>query len=120
MQSACLVEPGPEYAARRSYRLKAGLILTTSDPKTNPLFAPFSRTSAAAVHQAGHGWQGRLSTVTVQANIFADREDSRTFGNVQHFGIQNKLDPQLHERIQMDSFTRKPGRLDPPAHRESA
>ncbi len=233
---------------RGRYRLKAGLILTTSDPNTNPLFAPFSRTSAAAVpvkrvtvgkgdspsvtfhypapprfprnfrgegryivrdlgfdvpftwdaedgdiQMVAGGWKhpiyftnvvkdGILYTKTYKwpgvgkgvciptgpwdrqffndwfatsryvgratidgkqqrkvnhfragivfslnpdpgdfdripfasADIFVDRKDSRIFWNVQHFGIQNKLDPQLDEWIQMDSFTRKPGRLDPP------
>ena len=49
-----------------------------------------------------------------EADIFVDQDNSMVFRNVQHFGLQNLLDPQLDEWIQMDTFVLKPGRIDPP------
>lgn len=49
------------------------------------------------------------------ADFFVDRNDSQTLWNVQQFGVQNLLDPQLDEWIQMKTFERKPGVLKPPS-----
>lgn len=56
-----------------------------------------------------------LRVPLASADIFVQHGRSSTFWNVQHFGVQNLLDPQLDEWIQMRTFEHRPGRLDPPA-----
>lgn len=55
-----------------------------------------------------------LRAPIASADVFVARGRSSTFWNIQHFGFQNLLDPQLDEWIQMRTFEHRPGRLNPP------
>ncbi len=47
----------------------------------------------------------------VSADFYVDRDDSSTFWQVLHFGVQNKFAPSLDEWFEKDTFKKKAGKV---------
>jgi hypothetical protein len=50
----------------------------------------------------------------VSADFYVDGDDSSTFWQVLHSGLQNKFAPSLDEWFEMDTFTKKAGKVKLP------
>ena len=50
----------------------------------------------------------------MSADFYVDGDDSSTFWQVLHSGLQNKFAPSLDEWFEMDTFTKKAGKVKLP------